>query len=501
MRPEQTPKKSLEQLQFDNVYLDLPAEFYDYRSPVALKNPRLLSVSESAAELLELRPDQWRRSDWVALLGGERLLAGMAPAAMCYAGHQFGHYVPRLGDGRALLLGQVKTSRGARWDLHLKGSGPTLYSRGGDGRAVLRSSIREYLCSEAMHGLGIATTRALCLIGSDEPVYRERCESAAMVVRVAQSHIRFGSFEYCYYNGQHDSLRRLADYVIDHHYPELAAAENRFEALLLRVAERTAALIAQWQGVGFAHGVMNSDNMSILGLTLDYGPFGFLDTYEAGHQCNQSDHQGRYAFHKQPEIGLFNISCLAQAMVPLLSNDKKEAVARATSSFDTYRTAYQRQHEAVIRAKLGLLDARAGDVALWDSLLALMEKRVDFTRFFRALSRFDRHDSGGNRALQEMFGDGEGFDSWAKAYARRLAQEQSDDEARCRRMNRVNPKYVLRNHLAEAAIRQAEDEADSSEVNRLLALLRRPYDEQPALAHYADSPPPSARSVTVSCSS
>ena len=188
-------------------------------------------------------------------------------------------------------------------------------------------------------------------------------------------------------------------------------------------------------------------------------------------------------------------------MVPLLSNDKKEAVARATSSFDTYRTAYQRQHEAVIRAKLGLLDARAGDVALWDSLLALMEKRVDFTRFFRALSRFDRHDSGANRALQEMFGDGEGFDSWAKAYARRLAQEQSDDEARCRRMNRVNPKYVLRNHLAEAAIRQAEDEADSSEVNRLLALLRRPYDEQPALAHYAASPPPSARSVTVSCSS
>jgi len=496
-----SPLKSLEQWQFDHRYLELPSEFYDLCTPVALKNAHLVSASDEVAALLELHPDQLGRDDFVALLGGERPLAGMRPAAMCYAGHQFGHYVPRLGDGRALLLGQVKTSRGGRWDLHLKGSGPTRYSRGSDGRAVLRSSVREYLCSEAMAGLGIPTTRALCLIGSDEPVYRERREPGAMVVRVAQSHIRFGSFEYCYYNGQHDNLRRLADYVIEHHYPELAVAENRYAALLHEVARRTAALIAQWQRVGFAHGVMNSDNMSILGLTLDYGPFGFLDTYQAGYICNHSDHQGRYAFDRQADIGLFNISCLAQALVPLLADDKTVAVEIAKSSFESYRTAHRQHYEAMFRAKLGLLDRSEADEALWQALLALMEKQADFTRFFRALSRFNRHEIDGNQVLRDMFSDAAAFDGWAEMYAQRLAQEQSDDAARRQRMERANPKYVLRNYLAEAAIRKAEDEGDYSEVARLLALLRRPYDEQPQREAYAAPPPASAQSIAISCSS
>ena len=491
---------NLEQLQFENPYHRLPDEFFDRRMIQPFAGAHLISFSDSAAQLIGLS-EQAATDEFVAVMTGNKSLSGMDPIGMCYSGHQFGGYVSRLGDGRALLLGQVRNQQGELWDLHLKGSGPTLYSRGGDGRAVLRSSIREYLCSEAMHGLGIATTRALCLLGGDERVMREQLEPAAMVVRMAQSHIRFGSFEYCFYTGKHDNLRRLADYVIEHFYPHLADSRNPYVALLFEVTEQTAALIASWQAVGFAHGVMNTDNMSILGLTLDYGPFGFLDTYDPAYICNHSDYQGRYAFGAQPDIGLFNISCLAQALLPLLADEEQEAMALAKQSFPHYRRSYQAHHAMHCRAKLGLLSENDSDEMLWDDLLDLMAGQVDFSRFFRALGDFDSQTAANNTPLRDMFLDRAAFDAWALRYAERLAAELSEDASRKLRMNSVNPRYILRNHMAETAIRRAEDHGDYTEINTLLNLLRRPYDEQPDMAGYDTFPPAWAQGISISCSS
>jgi uncharacterized protein YdiU (UPF0061 family) len=429
------------------------------------------------------------------------MMSGSKPLAMCYAGHQFGVYVPRLGDGRAILLGQVRNPAGALWDVQVKGGGPTRYSRQGDGRAVMRSCIREYLCSEAMAGLGIPTTRALCLIGSRQAVYREQPEPGAMLVRLAESHIRFGSLEYFFYTGQYEHLRQLTDYVLEHHYPQLLEQDRPCLALLDEVIARTARLIAQWQGAGFAHGVMNSDNMSMLGLTLDYGPFGFLDTYQAGFVCNHSDHQGRYAYAAQPRVGLFNLSCLAQALLPLLSDDKDEAVRLARCSLDRYQPQYEAAYLAVTRAKLGLVESVPDDAHLWRDLLELMEGQVDYTHLFRALCRFDSIDVAVNNDLRDQFLDRAAFDGWSERYRQRLQREDSDDAQRGRRMQQVNPKYILRNYLAEQAIRKAEDEGDYAEVNQLLALLRQPFEEQPEHERYAAAPPEWAQSIRVSCSS
>ncbi len=298
--------KTLDQLRFDNTYARLPGAFHARVQPTPLQDVHLVSVSERAAALLELDPHSIRVNGAVACLSGSAEWPGTEPVAMCYAGHQFGHYVPQLGDGRAMILGEVVNDAGERWELQLKGAGLTPFSRDGDGRAVLRSTIREYLCSEAMHGLGIPTTRALCMFNSAEEVYRERIESGALLVRMAPSHVRFGSFEVFFYRQQYAALKDLADYVIDHDYPQLREQPQPYLALLTEVVERTARLMAQWQLVGFAHGVMNTDNMSILGLTLDYGPFGFLDAYDPGFICNHSDYRGRYAFDQQPSIGLWN---------------------------------------------------------------------------------------------------------------------------------------------------------------------------------------------------
>jgi uncharacterized protein YdiU (UPF0061 family) len=288
--------KTLEQLQFDNSYARLPETFWSPHQPAPLEDHFLVHFNKKAADLIELDHEQANRPDFVDIISSASPLPGYESIAACYAGHQFGHYVPRLGDGRAILLGEVKTDANRKWDLQLKGGGLTLYSRDGDGRAVLRSTIREYLCSEAMHGLGIPTTRALCITGSNDEVYREKIETGAMLLRMAPSHVRFGSFEYFYYRQQLDDLKTLADYVVTGHFPHLVNKENPYLSLLKEVINSTAKLIAQWQSVGFAHGVMNTDNMSILGLTLDYGPYGFLDNYDPGYICNHSDHHGRYAF-------------------------------------------------------------------------------------------------------------------------------------------------------------------------------------------------------------
>lgn len=493
--------RTLEELSFDNTYQQLPETFYSRLAPTPLQGAFLASVNPEAAALLDLHPGEAARPEFVEYLSGLRALPGSAPVAMCYAGHQFGHYVARLGDGRAILLGEVRNRHGEKWDLHLKGAGQTPYSRQGDGRAVLRSSLREYLCGEAMHGLGIPTSRGLCVIGSTEEVYRETIEPGALLVRMAPSHVRFGSFEYFYYTNQPEALRQLAEHVITGHYAALSAREDRYVELLREVTLRTARLIAQWQAVGFAHGVMNTDNMSILGITLDYGPFGFLDRYDPGYVCNHSDHQGRYAFDRQPSVGLFNLSCLAQALLPLLPGVPEAAVETARGLLDQYQPALEAHSAQLMRAKLGLRDARPEDQKLCSDLLEILAtNQVDYTRFFRALGRF-RQDHPDNHPLRDMFPDRTAFDAWAERYRRRLAGEHSRDAERATRMDRINPKYILRNYLAETAIRRAQDHGDYSETGRLLKLLRRPYDEQPEHEHYAAEPPDWARRIALSCSS
>jgi serine/tyrosine/threonine adenylyltransferase len=422
-----------------------------------------------------------------------------APVATVYSGHQFGQWAGQLGDGRALLLGEALTPLG-RLEVQLKGSGLTPYSRMGDGRAVLRSSIREYLCSEAMHALGIATTRALALTGSALPVRRETVETAAVVTRVAPSFLRFGHFEhFTHTDPDEDMLRRLADATLARFYPEQQTAANPYAALLEAVTRRTAALMAQWQLVGFCHGVMNTDNMSMLGLTIDYGPFGFMDAFDPNHICNHSDHQGRYAWARQPNIGLWNLHALGQALMPLIGDSDA-----ALAALEPYKTAFPSALLNGMRQKMGLLDEQEGDRVLADDLMRLMATdHADFSITFRRLASFNSATGAtgaANDALRDMFIDRAAFDTWGQRYAARLQSENSVDAERALRMNRVNPKFVLRNYLCETAINQAR-EGDFSEVQRLTKVLQRPFDEQPEFEADAGFPPDWASQLEVSCSS
>jgi len=493
--------RRLDQLNFSNSYARLPEPFHTRLPPTPLQGTRLLSFNPAAAELLDLDPLEALRPEFTPWLSGQAPLPGSEPLAALYAGHQFGHYVPQLGDGRAILLGEVQNRRGERWEVQLKGAGVTPYSRRGDGRAVLRSSIREYLCSEAMHGLGIPTTRALCLFGSEEEVGREEIETGALLVRLAPSHVRFGSFKVFYYRRQFDHLRRLADYVIAHHYPELGDETNPYLALFRAVTLRTARLIAQWQAVGFAHGVMNTDNMSILGLTLDYGPYAFLDDFAPDLVCNHSDYQGRYAFDRQPDIAHWNLSCLGQALLPLLGEPAAAAAEQANAVLGEYAPAFHAHYQEQMQRKLGLREPRPGDDLLLHDLLQLLAaNQVDYSHFFSTLGQFDSTPRAANAALRELFTDRQAFDRWAADYRRRLAAEQSKDAARQDAMARVNPKYILRNYLAQQAIHQAQ-QGDNSEIERLLRLLQAPFDEHPGDAACAAPPPDWGRRLAISCSS
>jgi len=493
---------ALNKLKFNNSFARLPDEFFNPVKPQPLQGAHLASLNTDVVNLLELGDIDFSNPAHLAAFSGHTLLDAMQPIAQCYAGHQFGQFVPRLGDGRAIMLGELETQYNGKWDLQIKGSGPTLYSRGADGRAVLRSTIREYLCSEAMHNLGIASSRALCIIASDEEVYREQIESGAMLLRVSPSHVRFGSFEYFYHNNRFEHVKTLADYVIDSYYTELKDANNPYLALLSEVIKRTAKMIAAWQAVGFSHGVMNSDNMSILGLTIDYGPYGFMDAYEPGFVCNHSDHQGRYAFDQQPSIGLFNLTCLAQALLPLFDDDGTTAANIARAELDNYQHAYIEEFSQQMRGKLGLQLQRDEDQAIMQELLDLMaDDKVDYTILFRQLSKFSTLEKQYNTNIRDHFIQQDAFDAWADKYAARLKHEPGSDTERAKAMNKVNPKYILRNYMAEAAIRKAEDEKDYSEIDRLLELLRKPFDEQPEYEQYAGLPPDWAQKISVSCSS
>jgi uncharacterized protein YdiU (UPF0061 family) len=486
---------TLESLRFDNGFARLPEAYYSRVCPTPVPAPYLVCYSPDALALLDLDPSEMARPEMIETLAGNRLLPGMDALAALYAGHQFGHYVPQLGDGRAILLGEVKNAAGVGWEMQIKGAGRTPYSRGGDGRAVLRSSIREFLCSEAMHALGIPTTRALAIVGSDHPVYREDEETAALVTRLAPSFVRFGSFEVFYYRNQVEPIRHLADYVIARYYPELKDLADPYPELLRQVALRTADLMAQWQAVGFSHGVMNTDNMSILGLTLDYGPFGFLDAFDPGFICNHSDTGGRYAFDQQPDVAAWNLTRLAQALVPLMS------VETASQAIGDYPQAFGRAYLERMAAKLGLEPGEDTASLVMDMLQRLAQHRVDYTIFMRRLCDFDSTEGALNAPLRDLFSDRAAFDAWAARYGAALRQQGSCDATRASALRRVNPKYVLRNHLAEVAIRRATDQRDYGEIERLHRLLAHPYDEQPECESYAAEPPAWARTIEVSCSS
>jgi len=498
---------TLQSLRTDNSFAALPDAFYSRVSPQPLDDPWLVHANPEAAALIGLAPEALATPEFLSVFSGASPLSGGAPLAAVYSGHQFGVWAGQLGDGRALLLGEV-AGPGGNWELQLKGSGLTPYSRMGDGKAVLRSSVREYLASEAMHGLGIPTTRALALVASDDPVIRETVETASIVTRMSPSFVRFGSFEHWASRQRPDLLRILADYVIDRFYPDCRQAPagvadtdaGPYLRLLAAVTRKTAALMADWQAVGFCHGVMNTDNMSILGLTLDYGPYGFMDGFDAHHVCNHSDTAGRYAWDAQPAVGHWNLYRLAGALMPLVQD---EDALRAVLA--GYEGAFLAAFHHRMAAKLGLGQWQAGDEELLNGLWSVMhQNRADFTLSFRRLadvaSAGDIPSAPGVETFEDLHADREAARAWLATYRARLAQDGRPDAERAAAMNRVNPLYVLRNHLAELAIRAAK-ERDTSEIDRLMRLLRDPYTEQPGHESYARVPPDWAGALQVSCSS
>ncbi len=471
-----------------------------------LPHSHWVARSATLADELGLNPRWLDSAEALAIFSGNRPPeGGTTPFASVYAGHQFGQWAGRLGDGRALLLGELADRFGVSQEVALKGSGQTPYSRSGDGRAVLRSSVREFLASEAMHGLGIPTTRALCITGSPLPVWREQQETAAVVTRVAPSFVRFGHFEYFAHlhrpapgDAPHAALRQLTDWVIDRYFPDCAALEapQRYASMLRQVTTRTATLLAHWQAVGFCHGVMNTDNMSVLGLTLDYGPFQFMDRYEPGHVCNHSDTQGRYAFEHQPAVAHWNLYCLGQALLPLLGDPDL-----ALAALEPYQESFETHWLTLMRAKLGLDGSDPGDRELIDDGLALLQRLgLDHTRFWRHLGHWVTQGAHVEDACGRFDGhpDPATLQGWLRRYRNRLGDAPWARIGQA--MLERNPKYILRNHLAEEAIRSAQ-QGEFQEITRLLHLLQRPCDEHPGHEQYAAPAPAWAAGLCISCSS
>ncbi|MCS2159276.1 YdiU family protein [Scandinavium sp. H11S7] len=478
-------------LSFTHHWRDELPGFYTELSPTPLANARLIWHNAALAQSIDLPESLFSPGKGAGVWGGETLLPGMLPLAQVYSGHQFGVWAGQLGDGRGILLGEQQLADGRRYDWHLKGAGLTPYSRMGDGRAVLRSTLRESLASEAMFALGIPTTRALSVVTSDTPVYRETVEQGAMLMRLAESHVRFGHFEHFYYRRDTEKVRELADYVIRHHWPQLGSEAEKYALWFRDVVTRTARLIARWQTVGFCHGVMNTDNMSILGLTMDYGPYGFLDDYQPGFICNHSDHQGRYSFDNQPAAALWNLQRLAQSLSPFI------AVDVLNDALDGYQEVLLVEYGQRMRGKLGLFSEQKGDNELLNGLFSLMEREgSDYTRTFRMLSETEQQSA--SSPLRDEFIDRAAFDTWFSDYRARLQQDRVDDAMRQQSMKQVNPAVVLRNWLAQRAIEQAE-RGDYAEFERLHEALRDPFADRSD--DYASRPPEWGKRLEVSCSS
>lgn len=482
---------ALVSLPWQQRFTSLGPDFVAAIQPSPLPAPYGVGHSSAVAQSLGL-PAQWASAE-VALhaLTGNQLLPGSTMHASVYSGHQFGVWAGQLGDGRACLLGEL-----AGQEIQLKGAGPTPFSRRGDGRAVLRSAIREFLCSEAMHGLGIPTTRALCVTGSDATIWRETAETAAVVARVAPSFIRFGHFEHFSKREQIPQLQALADFVIEHYYPQCRedAGANPYLALLGEVSRKTAELLAHWQAVGFCHGVMNSDNMSILGLTLDYGPFQFLDAFAPGHICNHSDTQGRYAFSEQPNMAYWNLYCLTDALMPLIGDEDA-----ATEAVDSYRAHFQAASQLCLAKKMGLDRADPRQKALTDMLLPMLAAdQVDYTIFWRRLSHWAARMDDEDYSVMDLFVNRQQMQTWQYAFESMHKSMGTTDVSA--RMLRANPKFVLRNYMAQEAISAAQAK-DFSVLAQLQTVLETPFDEHPAHARWAGFAPDWAASIAVSCSS
>ena len=480
------------QIAFDNSYARLPDRFHARIDPTPVGAPQLVRINAALARQLGIDPGALAAPDGVAILAGNRVPPGAEPIALAYAGHQFGHFVAQLGDGRANLLGEVVGPDGLRHDIQLKGSGPTPFSRRGDGRAALGPVLREYLISEAMAALGIPTTRALAAVTTGETVWRETRLPGAVLTRVAASHIRVGTFQYFASRGDHDGVRLLADHAIARHYPDSSNAENPYRALLDGVVGRQADLVAQWLLVGFIHGVMNTDNCSVSGETIDYGPCAFMDAYDPGTVFSSIDQQGRYAYANQPRMALWNLTRLAECLLPLLG--ESEDVAK--HALEAFAPRFQARYFAGLRRKIGLLTEQEGDDNMTQDLLKLMAASgADFTLTFRQLSDATQSPAAGDAAPGARFTDTAAYSSWTKRWRVRLARE-ADPAAT---MRAVNPAFIPRNHLVEAALGAAVEQADLQPFETLLSVLSRPYQDDPARAHYALPPAEAERVLQTFC--
>jgi len=484
---------------FQNTYAALPANFFARVAPTPVASPRLVKLNRPLAVHLGLDPDLLETAEGAEILSGKVLPAGADPIAMAYAGHQFGQFVPQLGDGRAILLGEVIDKDGVRRDIQLKGSGPTPFSRRGDGRAALGPVLREYVVSEAMAALGIPTTRSLAAVITGELVMRETALPGAVLTRVAASHIRVGTFQYFAARGDIEALRRLADHVIARHYPQLLGTERPYHGLLSAVTARQAELVARWLLVGFIHGVMNTDNTSISGETIDYGPCAFMDHYDPAQVYSSIDELGRYAYANQPRIALWNLTRLAECLLPLFSEDKDKAVEEAQTLLTAFGEQFNVAYRAGLRAKLGLFTEHEDDQALAQALLDEMAKgSADFTLTFRHLSDA-AGDPAAEQELRKLFSEAEGFNEWLPRWRQRIAQEPQSATERQAAMRAVNPAFIPRNHRVEAVIKAAVDADDYGPFEELLTVLSKPYEDQPLYAAYAEPPRPEERVCQTFC--
>jgi uncharacterized protein YdiU (UPF0061 family) len=484
---------------FQNTYAALPANFFARVAPTPVASPRLVKLNRPLAVHLGLDPELLESPEGAEILAGKRLPDGADPIAMAYAGHQFGHFVPQLGDGRAILLGEVIDADGIRRDIQLKGSGPTPFSRRGDGRAALGPVLREYIVSEAMEALGIPTTRSLAAVVTGESVMRETALPGAVLTRVASSHIRVGTFQFFAARGDGEGVRRLADHVIARHYPQAARAMRPYHALLEGVIARQAELVARWLLIGFIHGVMNTDNTSISGETIDYGPCAFMDHYDPAAVFSSIDEQGRYAYANQPRIALWNLTRLAECLVPLLSDEQDKAIADAQDLLGGFAEKFSTAYQAGLRRKIGLFTTRDGDEALVQDLLdAMAQNQADFTLTFRRLGEAalgPDHDG----EVRELFTDPSAFSDWVARWRQRSGDEPQSAEERRTAMRAVNPAFIPRNHRIEAVIEAAVSRDDYAPFEELLAVLAKPFDDQPAYAAYAEPPLPDQRVLQTFC--
>ena len=461
-------------MQVDHSYARLPSAFFQSWQPSPVANPEWLALNEPLATQLGLPEPYWRSAVGLAVFAGNQLPDWAEPLAQAYAGHQFGQYNPRLGDGRALLLAEVIDRDGQRFDIQLKGSGPTPFSRGGDGRSPIGPVIREYLVSEAMHVLGVPTTRALAAVASGEVVYRDDAMPGAVFTRVASSHLRIGTFQYIAAQGEPEHIQQLADYVIARHYPSCQEQENPYLALLEQVISKQAQLVAHWMRLGFIHGVMNTDNTTISGETIDYGPCAFLDQYRADKVFSSIDRRGRYAYSNQPPIALWNLARLAESLLTLIADDEHVAVESATEALQQFQPQYETLWLQHMAAKLGIAETDPADKALIDDYLALLEQQeVDFTLAFRYLSAELTVDN--SEICSALFSEQDSFASWRQRWLERLAQQGQDNKTVAARMDHVNPLLIPRNHLIAQAITQAEDDGDLRLFNRLHKAWQTPF--------------------------